>query len=718
MNQFRLSSLKIKGFRGFPESSGQRAFKFDSPCTLLFGVQGGGKSSVLHAIEWALFGDRVGKAAETGIAERKSWLVRNNRSTEAAVELLLERGPDRVHIFRNDSRKRGLPRFFFQFNGGQRQESEEALCALLGAELRDYMSCVHLHQEVIGALLVEEPASRKSALDRLMGLADLRNLADGIRRAKVSHQLKQIDNCVAEIDQAATSGLSLRQADLARAVGEGTKAGVPYSEFCFVGVQAVCESVAADLQGLMREYGLPAANLPSPNTVEKVANFLNQAKAAVRNLRNEQPAMKRQTELLGRRSKLARLKADYESRLAQQSGLESELQQIEQRHGPPASIQLRLSDIRSHHLPAARERLNSIHLRAGVLRETLKFLQSAPHEQTRSCPACEHEPFDAKSFRARTEQWQAEMNLLLAPAQAEISRLETEETELDKTLKQSKSLQERLNGSRQALQSARDAITGIPGNAAPQTDAPLSSVAAELQQLETQLAAMASAVAEANRLLNAIDDKLEKAKQILGVLRLQRDLNELTHVKNSAEYKDVLAARNQFHSFAEMVSAIEQAIAETLVSSAEQKFKQAKERICSIYRGLAQRTDFPEIEIHPEKYEVIVTRGGQSEVALRLLNKGDMNCAALSIFLALAVSPELEHKLGFIILDDPSQCLDAPHKQRLAKILDVALGNKQLVIATSEDDFFNSLRDKLAKRKTIYRMTSWAEDTGPEISVL
>ncbi len=132
---------------------------------------------------------------------------------------------------------------------------------------------------------------------------------------------------------------------------------------------------------------------------------------------------------------------------------------------------------------------------------------------------------------------------------------------------------------------------------------------------------------------------------------------------------------------------------------------------------LAQRADYPEIEIDAETFEVMAVRDGEAEVALRILNKGDLNCAALSIFLALATSSDLSHRMGFIVLDDPSQSLDPSHKERLAKLLDCMLGDKQLIIATSETDFVGHLRAKLKKRKRIYTLQRWAEDTGPEISV-
>jgi len=201
------------------------------------------------------------------------------------------------------------------------------------------------------------------------------------------------------------------------------------------------------------------------------------------------------------------------------------------------------------------------------------------------------------------------------------------------------------------------------------------------------------------------------------VLNLRKGIDDLSKVKDSPEYKKAGESRSTAHTFGDRIETIREAIQAVLRTTAEAKIKSTKTAISAIYRELAQRSDYPDIEIDPEKYEVMAVRDGESEVALRILNKGDINCAALSIFLALATSKDLTHNIASILLDDPSQSLDPAHKERLANILNRVLEDKQLVIATSEDDFGTHLRSKLTKKKGIYTMEKWTEGTGPEVKV-
>lgn len=242
-------------------------------------------------------------------------------------------------------------------------------------------------------------------------------------------------------------------------------------------------------------------------------------------------------------------------------------------------------------------------------------------------------------------------------------------------------------------------------------------VTQEIAKADDDLKDILNAVEQCNSRLGGMEDHLEGVKRVIAVLDLQKEIEDLSKTKVIAEYRKVEEARIAAHAFAERMDTIREAVQVVLRTTAEEKIKSTKKAISDIYRELAQRIDYPDIEIDPGKYEVMAVRDGESEVALRILNKGDINCAALSIFLALATSDECKHNIGFILLDDPSQCLDSPHKEKLAGILNRVLERKQLVIATSEEDFGAQLREKITKKKRIYTMEQWTEERGPEIKM-
>ena len=717
MGNYRLASVKVKGFRGFPEEAGTKEFRFDEPCTLLLGIQGGGKSSALSAIEWCMFGNKVANMSDTGIQERKDWLVRNKRSSEASVEVTFERDGELLKVYRCDHKRRGQPQFYYQMNDGSLHEDEAGLRVMLGVELPDYISCVHLHQEVINALLVESPSARKNALDRLMGLADLRNQLEGITRAKVPDKLREIDSQFNSIEQTVTMTREIKRNDLVRAVNDAKARGIQQEKLSLNGAKVCCEAVARTIGDFTNDYGLTSPALPGFQILEDLEPFVNSGKGAVRKLRDKQPVLVRQTELLERRNELNSLKTNFEGKRNTLKQLDGKIQELKNTHGDPSVVAERLRKVKDELLPDARNRLTTINNRAGVIRETLKLLESAKSEEIKECPVCQRGDFDAVHVRDHLKTWREEMKDTLALIEEEIRNLESEQTNLKGVIRQVESLQLQVSIKSKEVRDSTNAIATALKKKISDTEDPLVLVTQEIAKVDEDLAAIRTAVEQSNNRLNAMDDGLEDVRLIIAVLNLRKGIDDLSKVKDSPEYKKAGESRSTAHTFGDRIETIREAIQAVLRTTAEAKIKSTKTAISAIYRELAQRSDYPDIEIDPEKYEVMAVRDGESEVALRILNKGDINCAALSIFLALATSKDLTHNIASILLDDPSQSLDPAHKERLANILNRVLEDKQLVIATSEDDFGTHLRSKLTKKKGIYTMEKWTEGTGPEVKV-
>src|SRR6266853_600997 len=81
MSEFMLSKIEISGFRGFTT---QQEIAFGKPLILLYGDNRKGKSSIINAIEWCLFGPEVA-AIKYGIRERDAWEVKNLNSPTCHV---------------------------------------------------------------------------------------------------------------------------------------------------------------------------------------------------------------------------------------------------------------------------------------------------------------------------------------------------------------------------------------------------------------------------------------------------------------------------------------------------------------------------------------------------------------------------------------------------------------------------------------------------------
>ena len=90
-----------------------------------------------------------------------------------------------------------------------------------------------------------------------------------------------------------------------------------------------------------------------------------------------------------------------------------------------------------------------------------------------------------------------------------------------------------------------------------------------------------------------------------------------------------------------------------------------------------------------------------------------MNCVALSVYLALAT--QLQHNLGFVILDDPSQNLDTEHKQALVGILSRLAPQLQVLVGTQDTELDELIGHSAAKELFHRRRLTWSPQTGSAV---
>jgi len=88
--------LLVENFRGL---GGEHSLDLDRDLTVLIGKNGTGKSSLLVAVEWCLFGAEATKRSDSGIAERGDWALAHDGAAgdvRVTLELAVEGGGVRL----------------------------------------------------------------------------------------------------------------------------------------------------------------------------------------------------------------------------------------------------------------------------------------------------------------------------------------------------------------------------------------------------------------------------------------------------------------------------------------------------------------------------------------------------------------------------------------------------------------------------------------------
>jgi len=706
-----LRQITITGFRGFVKS---KPFSTLEPFILLDGPQRSGKSSTLVAIEWGLFGDDVTKKA-IGIDERRGWKIRNTNADEARVEMVLQKGQELLKVVRSDKKKGRSPNFYFELNS-TRDTEEGKLRTLLRIQPKDYFSSVHLHQEIIRALLTEEPRSRRDSLDRLLGLSELRNIIDGIKSAKISEVLKDVDYKFDQIETKLNAVITSKRTDIQKAKETGVQKGLTSNDFSETGACQICEAVKTAIVNFANQAGLPIPVLPLARTTSEQQIFVTSAKESLRKLRDEQPDLKRQKELLGKQSQLQGLQQTYKDFLDKLHELERERKDIHETDGDQEKLRSRISNELGPKLEDTKNRRNEVDRRAGTIEEAIKYFEAlrTPIEK-HPCPVCEKPIDDVTHLQMHLKEIRANLDKDLAPIREQIEKYEAEIKRLEKLIKSLNELDEKISTQSILLMKHKSVTETALGREIKDTEDPIVVINGELDKIQEELKNLETAVKESNQRLNAVEDYIIKLEQILKVLSLEAEIDNLLKIRETDGYKEVENSKLELEKFADDVDLIRQEVETKLQAKAKAKLEAAKESIAKMFRTLANRSDFPDLEIDPDSFEILAVKGDEKVLALSIFNTGDLNCAGLSVFLGLGLTQEISHNLGFIILDDPSQSLDSTHKENLVSILNSIPDDKQIFVSTSELDLTDLILTKVVRKKRHYKFDPWSdvEDAQP-----
>lgn len=190
--------------------------------TVIVGPNGAGKSSILDAMLFALFRERVR-------GERLEDLIRRGADT-SRVKLVFEEGGIEYVVERTLSRRgRGGEALLRRLGArdklveGQRAVSEEIL-KTLGMDKDEVLNSIFVRQGEIAAIIEAEPAKRKELFGKLLGLEKLEKAYDGMK-VVIDHfksKLDELKEPLAELKalQERKTQLDIEIKELKQKVGE------------------------------------------------------------------------------------------------------------------------------------------------------------------------------------------------------------------------------------------------------------------------------------------------------------------------------------------------------------------------------------------------------------------------------------------------------------------------------------------------------------------
>jgi exonuclease SbcC len=709
MSEFTLSKIEISGFRGFTT---KQEIAFGKPLALVYGDNRRGKSSLINAIEWCLFGQEVAAIKYGEIRERDAWEVKNLNSPACHVQCEFQTPDGKTLTVKRTSKSPRTSELFYEIKGGEKSTDEKKLHALLRISPSDFVSSVHLHPEIVRSLIVAKPKDRKEAIDRLLGLSELRDMVEAFTSEKPGGWTAALDQSKTVLDEKLTTALAEKKKILDTESAELMLKGIKQSEMTADGARAYATKIRDDLQQFSDRYHLAAPSISAPTDFEGVQQFRAQLPAAILKLRSEHPILADQGKYRVQKNKLEGLRSSYmtQQKVTEEAKVASDSypdqRSIEQLNEELSILKTDMGKIETE--------MNEVAKNATVLNDALAFFQNRSAGEELTCPLCGEATRTVEEWRSHLQKEIEIKNLV--PLQARKQELLNTRTNLEKARNEKVALQKRTADEKARLLSSVTEVEKATSRTISQSDDPLAILDTEIRTLEQALVSMQGQVEAINSSFDAFQQSILDLDRFQRIGRAQQEMAKIEAISEDDAYKLLKVLRTEAEQYAEDVDLLIEGLRIAVTTEAQQRLVAVQQSISDTFTKLTNRPDFPGLKVSAsgDGYIIELTNKSDATKAVPILNHADINCAALSIFLALAGSAQISHRLGIVILDDPSQSLDKTCKKNLASVLAQLCASRQVIVATADTEFRCELKD-VHKNKVSYTISDWTPSGGPII---
>jgi len=710
-----LKRLKIKGFRAYMED---KEFIFDNPVILLFGDNGTGKSSTLNAIEWCLFGnDCIG--AKSAIRERIDWEIPNRNlgsSADIYVELELEdENTDAYKILRRwiSKTKDELRITLLDGQSLEGQNAGEKLAQLLKSSFRDFLTMVYQHQEVIRAILTQEPRERNDAIDRLLGLSDYRNILTGIETGKLQTKQKKMcgdfDSFTREIDVA----LRTQEGNLKDKRGKASKKGLKENQLSEKGALEIASKVKGELQKLGLESGLSVVDLQVPEQWTDLYEFQEIADGEIKRFRSEMPDVKKQEDLFKRRGEITALKQQYQQTEKDYNRVKSKFD-VKEKESDKLRREVRELE---NKIKEKEKQLSEASAKGAVITKALGYLQLEGIDKN-VCPVCETEKPDLLDHVER--EWTEKYEKLVGTVEDELDAFKNRQNEINTWFEEYNRIKRSFEDGYRRVVEVRKEIGKALGREITTEDDPDVILNNALDGVNKGLEVLEEAVKSKQERLDGISSLMGKMQLIADILSSEEKKRIVEQIQESSEYLRMEELRDEMAILVDDVDKIKIAISEASYEAAEQKVAAAGEAIDNYFRRIANHPAITKIEFSVSvdsrtarnSYEFKDQNG---KYLTPTLNQGGLNALALSIFLGMTSLKGENQPFGFVMLDDPSQSSGSGYKEKLVEVLDEVLDKRMVILSSTDKELQELVLSKITKAKTKYTFSDWIPERGPEV---
>lgn len=681
----RPMALLAENFRGL---SGEHTLNLERDLTVLIGSNGAGKSSLLIAMEWCLFGAEATTKSGSEIEERGNWTLANaDAEGEIRVVLELKVKEGRARLTRRrpaDTSARDEDDVLLELPDQGVLRGEEVRDWLAWNQLPDWKSWKRSfcqHQELSRARVTDD-SSRSAAIAGMLGLDDYRKVSDNLKKVKVKRLEQRAAEELEELAKEQQRSLErpgLEIHDLERQLERyhiaAAQAGSNELNRRVTEYLNNASAIATELG--IAASGIPEADAPVTDVLAWAPSWRSQVNEKLEALSKERDGLSSRVETL--RSSIEALKP---ARLAETDAKNVLVRSVTELGS--VEVLLAQRDELAKQRGALEEEGRRQDALGKLLRDALQIVKETPSPCP--CPVCGED-------RTALDQVIQEKLAAHAPdaLRSQLEEIAARDSRLQEHI-------ERLKTAENAHATAKAQIHNLEEKLRGQLPADVTESALNAELLK-------SWDEEARRLRDRGDvgeHYLTQQREKLDILELLVKLGdanaranatagELTQTREFEELQRVIDDAAGLASDLEALGAMARKLED---ERSKERIAAVNESIDTYFATITGGSERGRVRVQPKRTATKITYqlvDDQGRAVTGLLNQAAFNALSLA---ALFASGESRARLGlpqFLILDDPGQSLDQEHEAGLARAIANFASIAPVLVATYPGVLANEL---------------------------
>lgn len=698
---FKLREIKIEGFKGF---TGSKAVPINGKHLFILGPNGCGKSSIVEAIRWGLFGS----------TRRPGEVVANQSyAGDCRVELQLEQAGREWTLKRRLVPGTSESRPELLDEHGQPHPLTSVLPELVSVPAGEGMHIIGKAQSAPLRRLPEDVSPFERTIYSYLGLSDVRGAIIGLEKFMELQKAteKELDGKVDKMRINIETELSwfTKQRDEIIKNPPWGAGSIPTQADTISKIEQFIKELSLGMQA----PSTPVGGLDLDPLMREAEALVERAGRAKKS--EVEDALR---EILKKLEEGQSLQKQLSDLMQQTQDVLNEITSTEQRLSTVLAGET--LDSLAEALKEIERRVEETALLLDVQTKALVWLKRQPRDPDRQhCPVCQTKSEDLVASLSKKKDVASSHQTRILEERDAIRRRYQQASELDQQINQ---LKTRFASLEQELGQVEKKVLNFLGSDVEKQNIP-AALKGRIDQLDNARLALERQLREANEVYQEWKRKLGRLQEEVRFHRIQERLLKLERQRQQLD--NAQRSLDTLVLFGDSVRAITEALKDALNDTLKRELPAINEKLTEAFVALTEHPVYDQVYIDDSILPKLELRVGSKDdpsqgwLPAQVLNGQALNALELVPYFAFSELTDLPFEVYLLLLDDPTQSFDSHHIEILVARL-AELGKRvQLVVASHEVGQFQHLLPKYfgADDYVVVSTTKWSRQDGPTLEI-